>query len=98
MHLDREIVQAVTFTLAVVGAITWVRFYYENRRSIWEIVPVMSVLVHVIIYYASILFISPPELGLTSYGDWSAVIRLQTVIILIALAWQRSGVKWQIGS
>lgn len=94
---NQDITQALTLVLCLVGIYCWVRKAYLHKRTAWEIAPVLSVLVHIAAFYVSVLFIMPPGPG-TNYGIWSSVIRLHTVIILLALAWQRSRITWKIGS
>ena len=93
----QEHIQALTLVMSLIGVFCWIRKARLGRRTVWEIVPVLSLLIHIAAFYISILLILPPGPG-TNYGGWSSIISLHTVIILIALAWQRGGiVLWKIG-
>lgn len=90
---DRDILQSATLIITLCGVWFWFRMLRRDKSQMWSVIPILSVQLHVVVFYIFILYIFPPTPGVTLYTYWSAALRMHAAIILTALAWLR----WRSG-
>lgn len=80
--IERYLIQMVALCLAIIGVATWTLWGLRHRsRRLYAVAP-LSWLLHVMIYYMSVL-IDNPIPGSEIYTSWSAVLRLHGVILIL---------------
>lgn len=88
MITTRLIIQAISFACALGGVVMLLR-YLQKHWTAWPyVLPPLSWLVHVAIFYAAVILNRTQMLSIEiEFGFWSAVVHLHAVFLIAGGAW-----------
>ena len=81
MSPTRFLLSELALVLSLIGLVAWVRWMYVQPRLAWFGVAPLTYLLHVVIFYAVLLFVRPTPSEL--FSQWSIVLRIQALATVI---------------